>query len=229
MLLKKTLKYTIIMLSLLAIAIIFQAIYFRYAMSRNGVLEKADLIVVFSGAYPGSQGRIKTGYQLAQKGYTSNLAISGASKNCLEQYEYKYKIPSDVHRIINEPSITTFQDALCAKELIEKRGFRSVILVTSSYHMPRSYFLLSTLLTGTEVKVQTYLVSIDDDQSLRIAGLSNKVKFIYNEMVKCWTSAGEMIFYKIAGGLFRAKPGIQSVIKSVKSWILFDPPHPSLK
>ena len=225
MFLKKTLKYTTITFSLLAIAVIFQAIYFRYAMSRNGVLEKADLIVVFSGAYPGSQGRIKTGYQLAQKGYASNIAISGASKNCLEKYKKRYKIPPNVYLIINEPSITTFQDALCAKELIEKRGFRSVILVTSSYHMPRSYLLLSALLTGTKVKVQTYPVSIDYDQSLCIAGLYNKGKFIHNEMVKCWTSAGEMIFYKITGGLYRAKPGIQSTIKSVKSWILFDLPE----
>jgi uncharacterized SAM-binding protein YcdF (DUF218 family) len=234
MLMKKAFKYAIIAFSLFVVIVLLQAIYFRHTMSENGVLEKADLIVVFSGAYPGSQGRIKTGYQLAQKGYASNVAISGASKNCLEKYEKRYKIPPNVYQIINEPSITTFQDALCAKELIEKRGFRSAILVTSSYHMPRSYLLLSTLLTGTGVKVQTYLVSIDDDQSLRIAGLSNKGKFIYNEMVKCWTSAGEMLFYKITGGLFRAKPGIQSTIKSVKSWILFipptpTPPHPSLK
>ncbi|MCJ7615942.1 MAG: YdcF family protein [Desulfobacterales bacterium] len=222
-------KVSIITLSLFAVTVLCQAIYFRHTMSGNGVLEKADLIVVFSGAYLGSQGRIKTGYQLARKGYASNVAISGASKNCLEKYEKRYKIPSHVYRIINGPSITTFQDALCTKEIVEKYGFRSVILVTSSYHMPRSYLLLYTLLAGSGVKIQTYLVSIEDDQSLRIEGLSNKGKFIYNEMVKCWTSAGEMIFYKITGGLFRAKSGIQSTIKTVKSWILFAPPHPSLK
>ena len=221
-LMKKAFKYAIIAFSLFVVIVLLQAIYFRHAMSGNGVLEKADLIVVFPGAHPGAQGRIKTGYQLAQKGYAPNLAISGAPRNCLEQYENKYKIPSHVHRIINGPSITTFQDALCTKEIIEKYGFRSVILVTSSYHMPRSYLLLYSLLIGTGVKVQTYLVSIDDDQSLRIASLSNKGKFIYNEMVKCWTSTGEMLFYKVTGGLFRAKPGIQSTIKSVKSWILFD-------
>lgn len=229
MLLKKAFKLAIIAFSLFAVTVLCQAVYFRHVMSGNGVLESADLIVVFSGAYPGSQGRIKTGYELARKGYAPNLAISGASKNCLKQYENEHKIPPNVYQIINGPSITTFQDALCTKEIIEKYGFRTVILVTSSYHMPRSYFLLYTLLAGTGVKIQTYFVSIDDDQSLRIAGFSNKGKFIYNEMVKCWTSAGEMIFYKITGGLFRAKPGIQSTIRSVKSWMLFSPSQPSLK
>ena len=225
MLLKKAFKYAIITISLLAVTVLSQAIYFRHTMSGNGILKGADLIVVFSGAHPGAQGRIKTGYHLAQKGYAPNLAISGAPRNCLEKYEKIYKIPPNVYQIINGPSITTFQDALSTKEIIEKYGFRSVILVTSSYHMPRSYLLLYTLLVGTGVKIQTYLVSIDDDQSLRVAGLSNKGKFIYNEMIKCWTSAGEMIFYKITGGLFRAKPGIQSTIKSVKSLILFDFPE----
>ena len=168
MFLKKAIKYAIITISLLAVAVFFQAIYFRHVMFGNSVLEGADLIVVFSGAHPGTQGRIKAGYQLAREGY-------------------------------------------------------------AAYHMPRSYFLLYTLLAGARVKIQTYLVSIDDDQSLRMAGLFNKGKLIYNEMVKCWTSAGEMIFYKITGGLFRAKPGIQSTIKSVKSWILFNPSQPSFK
>lgn len=229
MLLKKAFKYAITTFALFAVIVLSQAIYFRHVMSGNGVLDGADLIVVFSGAYPGFQGRIKTGYELAREGYAPNLAISGASKNCLKQYENEYKIPQNVYQIINGPSITTFQDALCTKEIIEKYGFRSIILVTSSYHMPRSYFLLYTLLAGTGVKIQTYFVPIDDDPSLRMARRSSKGKFIYNEMVKCWTSAGEMIFYKITGGLFRAKPGIQSTIKSVKSWMLFAPSQPSLK
>jgi uncharacterized SAM-binding protein YcdF (DUF218 family) len=55
--------------------------------------------------------------------------------------------------IIEEQADTTFANALHVAKLIKEHRLTSVLLVTSDYHMPRSFFLLklTTLTSGCRI------------------------------------------------------------------------------
>ncbi len=211
------LKILVIFLGFSCVIVLAQMAYFLVMQSRNLQLEKADLIVVF----PGTENRIEAGFRLAGKGYTTNFAITGVHEKEGNAYAEKYGLPPNVKQVPSRPSVTTFEDALVTRRIVKKRGFHSVILVTSDYHVPRAYFLLRALLTGLDVKIQTYGVdsgfSSGEAANHRIAK-----RLYYNVMVKFWASIGEMIGYGISGNLLTEREDVRSAVKRMKTWVLFD-------
>ncbi|MCD6298794.1 MAG: YdcF family protein, partial [Deltaproteobacteria bacterium] len=184
----------------------------------NPKLEKVDLIVVF----PGAESRIAEGFRLAGKGYSDNFAITGVNEKQVNAYTETYGLPPKVKQIFDRPSVTTFEDSLATRSIVKKRGFHSVILVTSDYHVPRAYFLLRALLTGLDVKIQTYRVSENDMEAHDRLRASGGKRVMYNEMVKFWASIGEMIGYGISGDLLTEREKVRTALKRMKSWVLFD-------
>ena len=210
---KKVFKYIVILSSFLGILILGEAIYFYQILSRNFNPEKADLIVVF----PGAPGRIPAAYDLLQNGYADNLAAPGITLKNLKRYDKKYGSSHAGKHILDNKSRTTFEDALYARLVVEKNDFKSIILVTSNYHLPRSYFLLRTLLTGFDVDLKIYGVAKNDDYVTSLLKTSWGRKMIINEMAKFWVSLFEMVSYKITGKLLSDNPIAMSVMKSLKS------------
>ena len=188
--------------------VLIQAVYFYYILSSNSSLEKADLIVVF----PGESERIEAGYQLARSEYAPNFLIAGTTEKNVESNRKNNRLPSSVRQVFAGTTRSTFEDALCTKNIVDRYRFRSIILVTSSYHLPRAYFLLRIFLTGSQVKVQTYKVAHVYDNSLDHRNLRK----ICNEMLKFWTGIAEMTSYKITGSLLSEKLGSWPMIKSLK-------------
>ena len=179
--------------------------------------------------FPGAPERIAAGYRLAKEGYAPHLAIAGKSVKSFKYYAGKYGLPSTVQPIGNCTTRTTFEDALCTRNVVKQHGFGSIILVTSSYHVPRAYFLLRVLIIGLDAKIQIYRVTGDD------AGAGNSLqsgagrKMVYNEMVKFWVSIFEMLGYKVTGNLLAKRAGALAFVKRMKSWILFETPHESVE
>ena len=241
--LKKTCKYLSALLCILVVILIVQAAYFLTVGSDNTIIEKADLIVVF----PAENERIAAGLQLAEKGYAPNFTVAGISKESLNLYLKKCKdLPASVKPLISPRSNTTFEDALSTRQILQKHKFKSVILVTSRYHLPRAYFLLRLLTSGMNVKIHRYGV----DKKWRLLAASNlkpedsginvnanvkgpqkahkeqraktlKQKFIYNEMIKFWTSLGEMAGYTVTGRVLTDSPLCLRTRKFLKANVLF--------
>ncbi len=215
---KKLIKYTLFTLGIILAVIATQIIYFCMISSHDSTLEKADLIVVFSG----ESKRIDVGLQLAKVGYAGCVTVTGVGERNLKPFIKKNKVTGDIRLIISDKCRTTFEDAVSTRDVVKKSNFKSIILVTSSYHLPRAYFLLRMLLLGDNVKLQIYgvrptVVKSDDGRTGALMP-----RLICNEMFKFWGSIGEMLSYKVTGEL----PGQDSVRlkirKILKKRVLFN-------
>ena len=113
--------------------------------------EKADAIVLFKGA----TDRIALGYDLATEGYSNTLVISSSDRGRLNDYERSFNGGGpDIAYLVEKQGRTTYEDAHHAARIVRNSGIRSILLVTSWYHMPRAYLLMRLTLLGSEVAIQ---------------------------------------------------------------------------
>jgi len=209
---KKLLVFLGVCISLCCILILVQGAYYYYIFSKDTMLEKSDLILVF----PGGSERIATGYLLAKTGFADNLSVSGIDKKKYASLEAKYgDLPKTIKTLTTEKSRTTFEDALSAGKMIRKNKFKSVILVTSSYHVPRALLLLQIELSGTNTQIQPFAVKTQKDVGV-------EKKLVFNEMVKCWGSIIELAWYKITGNYIVDIDTIASFSETLKDWLLLN-------
>jgi len=159
--------------------------YFYWILQKQETPNKADAIVVFAG----SDDRVEAEYKLAGSGLGDFLVISPASEKQLKKYEHINGNGFGTRYIIENKARTTFENAVYTRKIVEKHNLQSIILLTSSYHLPRSFLLLKTILTGTNTEIHLHGVGIP------------RFKEIYNEMVKLWASLGEFAYYRLTGHL----------------------------
>ena len=112
----------------------------------------ADAIFVLTGG----ENRIAAGFRAWREGKAKNLFILGAGRDArLEQVlpGLPALAPRDRERVRLEGwSRNTFENAISAKSFVMVNGYRSVILVTSDYHVPRALRAFRTVLP-TDVAV----------------------------------------------------------------------------
>ena len=214
---KKLIKNLFVFLSICVVLIVAQALWFFYVLNKNDQIARADLIAVFAGG----DGRIKAGYELAYAGYAPYLMISPATKEKIASLNSKNGNPETAKLLIEESARTTFENAIYTRELIEKHGFKSVILITSFFHQPRSYFLLRTQLMGLNIDIRMHDVKWKGLDRTNWLGSVEGRKIMYNEMVKFWASGLELVIYKLRGRLPEQSPKDIPFIKEMESLLLF--------
>ncbi len=148
--------------------------------SRNSKLRKGDLIAVFVGGH----SRINKGIMLARQGISPNLVISPIGRKGIQRL--KARLTGTGCRVIPEPHArTTYENAFYVAKIIKENHFKSVILVTSWYHMPRSYVLLYLNLLGKKVKIIPEIVG---KRSLSFSTFFSHSCGIVIEFAKVWGS-----------------------------------------
>jgi len=167
-----------------------EGLYFLAALSLKPEIQKADLISVFAGG----PGRVNAGLELAKEGYAPCFTISHFPDDLTMPQENKKKIEPDFSIIVTNAR-STFQDALYTKDIMRKRGFKSVILVTSSIHMPRAFFLLRAVLALGGEKI--FMIPVQGNELKRRPWYRSYqgIVSVLNEMGQFWGSLFE-------GGLY---------------------------
>ncbi len=119
---------------------------------------KADAIVVLTGG----RNRIKEGTEELERNNGKYLLISGVLEHItLEQILKTNDVKhADKNKIILDyKSDNTHENARETKKWIDKKGYKSFKMITSSYHMPRS--LLEFRHVMPEIRIEPYPVFSD--------------------------------------------------------------------
>ena len=127
---------------------------FNYKISHYQVDEnvKTDAIVVLTGgAY-----RIKEAFRLLNENLSDTLFISGVEKkislNSLLKAQHVAPV-ANKKIILENSSQNTVENAIEVNEWIRKNNIKSIRLVTSNYHMPRSLLEFQIQNKGLDVLV----------------------------------------------------------------------------
>lgn len=180
---------------------------------------ETDAIIVFGE----STNRVKAGYGLAHSLNTRYLVISSVLEGQLDVFDQRYQLPPGVQHITEPLARTTLENAVYVQKIIQRHRLSSIVLVTSAYHMPRSWALLKLCFAGSGAKVRIYCAPIGKES--HVTGYFNTKKggkTLYNEMVRFWGSLGEWVAFKIRGELPRGNPKEIRFVKRLKSIMLFD-------
>jgi hypothetical protein len=192
--------------------------WFYYILHKRPVNDVSDAIVVFGGEHR----RTVKGFELANLGLADNLIVSPASALRLKHLDTSYRKNHLFNYIIEDRAETTFQNAVLVAQLVQRHNIQSVLLVTSDYHMPRSYFLLRIHLILRGVSASLWPVEIGRFSKNPISWSTIQKKRIYNEMVELWGSVAEMVYYRFSGGLPGKGLKQSRAISSLRSILLFD-------
>jgi len=180
---------------------------------------ETDAIVVFGE----SANRVSAGYDLARSLTTRYLIISSVLDGQLDVYDKRYHLPAGVKHITEPLARTTLENAVYSYKIIQRHRLSSIVLVTSAYHMPRSWALLKLCLAGSDVNVPIYCALIGRESHVTGYFKTRKgLKTLYNEMVRFWGSLGEFAVFKVRGELPRGNPKEIRMVKLLKSIFLFD-------
>ncbi|MET0365609.1 MAG: YdcF family protein [Sphingobium sp.] len=127
--------------------------------------EKTDGIVVLTGA----AGRIEHGVALLRRGRAERLFISGVDRDAGKfSISRTYGIGMKTMRCcveLGHEAIDTRSNAIETAAWIRKRGYRSIRLITSDWHMRRARYELSRQLPATITIVPD---AVQTQPSLRI-------------------------------------------------------------
>jgi len=118
--------------------------------------DRADAIVVLTGG----RGRVDKGFELFAGGKAWYLILAGAAKDATLESIFFQKdlVPGKANIILEKGSTSTYENAVEIKKIIETKGIKSIILITSFYHMKRASYTFSRILPG-EIRLYLYPVA----------------------------------------------------------------------
>jgi len=120
-------------------------------------MKPADVIVVLAGE---QEERVIYGIKLFKDGWARKDRIIMAGGPLVWKYTWAALMKEQAEslgipgtKILTEnESRSTEEDALYTKEILKKNGFKSIILVTSSYHSRRAALIFKRVL-GSEIRI----------------------------------------------------------------------------
>lgn len=149
---------------------------------------KADAIVVLTGGL----GRTEVGLSLLSSGSAGVMILSGVHEDAeLDSIFFKKKLSEkDRLRIILEKnSRSTMENAIEVRRIFEERGFRSMVLITSGYHMKRALYIFRHMMPDDYI-IMPYSVESPNFDETRWWG-STSLGLLTIEFLKFyWYAAG---------------------------------------
>ena len=187
---KKLRRWIIISFFILAAIPLLQTTYTLYIFLKYTSLQPADAVLVFAG----NLNRIETGYKIVNEGYADTLIVSPEVPEKIAEYNKRFNLRQTANTIIEDHAMSTFENALYTDKLVEAYNFRDVILVTSDYHMPRSYFIMR-LLTSPSIRIQRYSAYEINESESSLQRFVHKRRRIVIEMIKVYGTLGQAAIY----------------------------------
>ena len=117
-----------------------------FAHARPDPLVHADAIVVLGGEH---DGREAYGLRLAEQGYAHTVLMSDPYKSTDSVMEKSCRPRPDIEVMCQRPvPSTTRGEAVMARRLAETRGWRTIVVVSWRYHLPRAHRIFDLCFTS---------------------------------------------------------------------------------
>ncbi|MFA7060648.1 MAG: YdcF family protein [Pedobacter sp.] len=170
---------TLLVIALVVIAMLFiDFTYKTFSYSPREV--KVDAIVVLAGG----KGRVEEGVRLYRQRKGAWLFFIGVDPTVRRSdlYHHRPGDPSSEGVILEKVSRNTLENAIFGRDVIMKKEVRSILLITSRYHMKRASILLRNALPK-DVAIYTYPV---DTKNLKEVWWNHGGSFylLFNEFYK---------------------------------------------
>lgn len=149
--------------------------------------QKSDVIIVLSGD---NGDRTIQGVNLFGAGYAPNMIMSGglvyhkiAMSELMLIHAVEMGVPADVI-IAESHSESTYQNAIFTKDIMNRHGFKSAIIVSSDYHMRRVKLIFDRVYKDSGIVIS--YSSADDPlfEPNRWWANNKSIMYIINEYVK---------------------------------------------
>jgi len=128
---------------------------FLHAMENFLVINEepnpADVIIVLSGD---SGKRIDYGVQLYHSGYANKILLTGGPTaiEIMQVQALSLGVPKD-HILLEEESLSTYDNAMYTLEIMQANTFKSAILVTSPHHTRRASIIFDRFFKGVDLTI----------------------------------------------------------------------------
>jgi uncharacterized SAM-binding protein YcdF (DUF218 family) len=128
-------------------------------------LDRADVLVVLSGGR--RDERVRQAAELFHQGYAPLVMLSGGEEmvgiaipELQRRQALAHQIPAS--RLVFETgSTSTGEQARFLRPILERRGARRALVVTSSFHTRRTRYLFRKAFAGSSVEISVYPVQRD--------------------------------------------------------------------
>lgn len=134
---------SLILLAVLIVSVLFvDFVYKTFSFKVRDL--NPDAVVVLAGG----RGRIEEGVRLYREGKGQRLFLIGLGPSVKKTDLYKDAegVRSSEQVYLEKVSRNTLENAIFARELISRNNVRSMLLITSRYHMKRSLLIFRSLL-----------------------------------------------------------------------------------
>jgi uncharacterized SAM-binding protein YcdF (DUF218 family) len=143
----------LICLVIIIILVVITSNYWLTLIAKSLIINetpaKSDIIIVPSGN--DQNLRIDYAAELYKKGFAKKILLSGTLSleketgvNLGKVYTVSLGVPeNDI--LLENKSISTYENALFSKEIVKKRGYKSVLLVTYPLHTRRSRYVFKKI------------------------------------------------------------------------------------
>lgn len=98
----------------------------------------------------GGRGRIAEGLRLLTLDAGQVLILSGVNSRASLKSIFPAGLPRGLEEriILEKKSTNTYENALEVEKILRKRGYDSMIFITSAYHMKRALFIFTSLISS---------------------------------------------------------------------------------
>jgi uncharacterized SAM-binding protein YcdF (DUF218 family) len=190
-------KSLAVLIALILWAGVFGFILFAANVMRTPVAanEKADGIVVFTGG----QSRIKEGARLLSEGYGARLLISGVNTRTGEAELIRLtELDAKTFNCcvdLGYTALNTIGNASETQTWANAHQYRSLVVVTSNYHMPRTLVELSRTLPNVRLIPHVVRPATFDTEAWWLSPVT--MRNLVAEYIKFLPSAARFALYRV--------------------------------
>ncbi len=135
--------FSLVVIALLVITALFVDFAYKTFSARPSSMQ-VDAIVVLAGG----KGRVEEGVRLFRERHARWLFLVGVDPSVrkAELYHQRPGDPPSSMVVLEKVSRNTLENAMYGRDLLQEKGVRSILLITSRYHLKRATILFRNAL-----------------------------------------------------------------------------------